>query len=62
MAENSIAQQLEVQLQSLGVADCSILPLHDTESVVFSKVFCIVLCELEKPVLFDLQGKEYYNL
>ena len=63
MAEESTAQQLGVQLQSLGVSDCSILPLHETASVGdLGKVFCIVLCEIERPLLLNLQFEEYYNI
>lgn len=63
MAEESIAQQLGVQLQSLGVPDYSILALRQTASMSnLNKVFCIFLCELERPLLHDLKPEEFYNL
>lgn len=62
MAEDSIAQQLGFQLQSLGVPDCSILPLKTASISDLSKVFCIVSCELERPLLFNLQRDEFYNI
>lgn len=62
MAKDSVAQKLGFQLQSLGVRECSILPLHQTASISdLSKIFCIVLCEIERPLLFNLQRDEYYN-
>lgn len=63
MAEDSVAQQLGVQLQSLGVPDYSILSLRQTASMDdLNEAFCIFLCELERPLLYDLKPEEFYNL
>ena len=63
MAERLVAQQVEVQLQSQGVPDLSIHSLQQTASMGgLDEIFCIYLCELEKPLLYDLTLEEYRNL
>ncbi|KAM0794237.1 reducing type I polyketide synthase [Usnea florida] len=60
-ADGQKAQQIKTKLQSLGVPDLTICPLQQTASMsCLDEIFCIFLCELEKPLLYDLTPEEYH--
>ena len=63
MIEGPIAPQLGVELRSKGVPDLSIQSLHRAASMDdLGEVFCIVLCELEEPLLYHLNPEEFNHV